>query len=118
MLADDPAEQSIQRVIFAMLRTVVRRRLQLGRPVTYIDATNLTPRERRPYIQLASMYGAVAEAMFFNTPVGVCRERNRGRERVVPEEVLERFAAKLIPPHANEGFVRVDVIDDQSPPMR
>ena len=111
LLVDDPGDQSVQRVIFAVLRAIVRRRLELARPVTYVDATNLTPRERRPYIQLARMYGAASEAVFFNTPLAVCSERNRARARVVPDEVMLRFAAKLIPPRTEEGFARIDVID-------
>jgi predicted kinase len=50
------------------------------------------------------------EAVFFDVPVEVCRERNRRRGRVVPEEVLDRMAAKLVPPSTGEGFSKVTVI--------
>jgi predicted kinase len=43
-------------------------------------------------------------------PLEVCRERNRRRNRVVPDEVLERMAAKLVPPTVEEGFDRVVVV--------
>ncbi|MGE5644450.1 MAG: AAA family ATPase [Acidobacteriota bacterium] len=110
LLADDPADQTIHHRVFATLRCLLRQRLTLGRPVTYIDATNLTRGERRAYIRTAELYGATAEAVFFDVPLSVCLERNRCRERVVPDEALERMAAKLRPPALEEGFTRVTVI--------
>ena len=43
-------------------------------------------------------------------PLAVCLERNRGRPRVVPGDVVERMAAKLRPPTVEEGFARVTVV--------
>jgi len=42
----------------------------------------------------------------------VCLERNRRRDRVVPEEAVHRMAAKLAPPSLEEGFSRVTVVRD------
>jgi predicted kinase len=98
--------------VFATLRYLLRRRLALRRPVTYLDATHLTARERRPYVKMGQLYGCAVEAIFFDVPLEVCRERNRGRRRVVPEDVLERMAAKLTPPTIEEGFSAVAVVRD------
>jgi predicted kinase len=110
LLADDETDQSIHREVFATLRYLLRRRLALGRPVTYMDATHLTPRERRPYIKIGQLYGCVVEALFFDVPLEVCRRRNQGRSRIVPEEAMEKMAAKLVPPSVEEGFSTVTVI--------
>ena len=110
LLRDDPTDQSIHRIVFKTMRDLLRRRLDLGMPVTYIDATNLTRRERRPYIKIASSYGCEAEAIFFDTPLEICLERNRARQRNVPEEVLRMMAAKLQIPSTGEGFATVVVI--------
>jgi len=109
-LADDAADQGVNREVFATLRYLVRRRLALGRSVTYVDATNLTLAERRPYIRLARSYAGAAEAVYFDVPLAECMERNRRRERVVPEEAMRRLASRLVPPSLAEGFVRVRVI--------
>lgn len=93
--------------MFALLRHIVRQRLEIGRPVTYVDATNLTIVERRPYIKLANLYDAEAEAVFFDVPLSLCQERNRHRSRVVPDAVILQMAARLVPPQTSEGFVRV-----------
>ncbi len=110
LLRDDETDQTIHRIVFKTLRDLLRRRLELGVPVTYIDATNLTRRERRPYIKIATSYGCQAEAVFFDTPLEVCLERNRARQRNVPPDVLRMMAAKLQIPSTEEGFTRVAVI--------
>lgn len=109
-LADDATDQTIHRRVFLTLRFLLRQRLAIGRPVSYVDATNLTPAERAPYIAIARRCGAEAEAVFFDMPLEVCRERNRGRTRVVPEEAIELMAAKLVPPCVEEGFSRITVV--------
>jgi predicted kinase len=110
LLADDPTEQGIHGRVFRTLRYLLKERLAIGRPVTYLDATHLTRRERRPYIRIAEIHGCEIEAVFFDTPLAVCLERNLGRERVVPREAIEKMAAKLAPPMCEEGFARVTVV--------
>ena len=110
LLADDPTDQSIHVEVFAVVRDLLRRRLELKRPLTFIDATNSTPRERRPYIKLAQMYGASVEAVYFNTPVEVCKARNAGRDRVVPDWAIDLVAERLVAPSVEEGFDAVSVL--------
>jgi|SRR5579872_7427226 len=110
LLADDATDQTIHGRVFNTIRYLVRQRLAIGRPVTYVDATHLTPGERRPYIKIAQSYGCVAEALFFDVPLEVCLDRNRGRARVVPEEAVRTMAAKLVPPSVDEGFSRITVV--------
>jgi predicted kinase len=110
MLADNETDQTIHDRVFQTLRYILRQRLAIGRPVTYVDATNLTCQERAPYIGIGKAYGCEMEAVLFDVPLEVCRERNAGRNRVVPEDVLRRMAAKLEPPTAAEGFSRIVVV--------
>jgi len=110
LLADDPTDQSIHGRVFATLRYLLRQRLAIGRPVTYLDATHLTLRERRPYIRLAELYDSTIEAIFFDVPLEVCLERNLRRDRMVPEEAVRKMAAKLAPPSVEEGFAKVTVV--------
>jgi predicted kinase len=107
LLADDPADQSIHRRVFAALRYLARARHEIGRPVTYIDATNLTTRDRRPWIKLAEMLDCDAEAIFFDTALEICMARNRTRTRIVPGEAMAEMMRKLSPPTIAEGFQRV-----------
>ena len=109
-LADDETDQTIHDRVFQTLRYLLRHRLALRRPVTWIDATNLTPPERAPYLGIGKSYGCEVEAVYFDTPLELCRARNAARARVVPDEALVKMAEKLIPPSVDEGFDRVTVI--------
>ncbi|MCS7314864.1 MAG: ATP-binding protein [Bryobacterales bacterium] len=110
LLADDETDQTIHARVFPTLRYLLYHRIAIGRPVTYMDATHLTPQERRPYIQMARLFNCRVEALFFDVPLEVCKERNRRRARVVPEEALERMAARLVPPSLEEGFDSITVV--------
>jgi predicted kinase len=112
-LADDETDQTIHARVFATMRYLLKQRVELGRPVTYVDATNLTRRDRRPFIRLAQKHGCDIEAVFFDIPLDVCRARNSSRSRLVPNEVLDRMAAKLVPPSVEEGFSVVTVMSGE-----
>jgi predicted kinase len=109
LLADDETDQRIHERVFQTMRYLLRQRLAIGRAVTYIDATNLRPEERRPYIGIGKSYGCEMEAVFFDVPLEVCQARNAGRPRVVPDEAMVKMAAKLVPPTIEEGFDRVSL---------
>jgi predicted kinase len=110
LLADDPTDQSIHARVFLSLRYLLRQRLAIGRPVTYMDATHLAPEERRPYFGIGRAFGCEVEALFFDVPLEVCLARNQGRPRTVPDEALARMAEKLVPPRFEEGFSRIIVV--------
>jgi predicted kinase len=110
VLADDPTDQTIHARVFLTMRYLLRHRLAIGRPLSYVDATHLTPEERRPYVQLAQWYGCDVEALYFDIPLEVCRARNLRRERVVPEEAMDRMAMKLVPPEMAEGFTKITIV--------
>ena len=110
LIADDATDQSVHGPVFDAVRYLLRKRLEVGRPLTCIDATHLTPRERRPYFRIAERYGCQVEAVFFDLPVEICQERNRKRDRVVPQQAIERMALKLVAPTVEEGFSRITVI--------
>ena len=110
LLADDETDQSIHGRVFAAMRYLLRQRIAIGRPITYMDATHLTPEDRRPYLVLGQRFNCQVEALYFDVPLAVCKERNRKRARIVPDEVLDAMAARLIVPSRAEGFARVWVI--------
>jgi predicted kinase len=116
-LLDDETDQSQQPLIFRTLRHLLRIRLLLGRPLNYIDATNLTREERSVYCRMAAQYNYRIEAIFFDIPLEICRQRNRNRARAVPEDAMEKMAAKLSPPALDEGFTRILVLGLEDEPI-
>jgi predicted kinase len=110
VLFDDVEEQRYQGLVFSTLRQLLRARLVARMPWNYVDATNLSPRERRQWIHMARALGYEVHAVFFDVPLEVCLERNRHRDRVVPEDVMRRMAAKLRQPTFEEGFAKIVVV--------
>jgi predicted kinase len=107
LIADDPHDQTMNARIFATIRYLVVQRIEAGRPVTYVDATHLTPWERKPYFEIAQRYGCIVEALFFDVPVELCIARNQTRERIVPEEAIRKMAQQMVPPSPDEGFTEI-----------
>ena len=110
LLFDDVREQRFQDLVFSNLRSMLKARLIAKRPTNYVDATNLTPQERKHWIKLAKDYQYEVQAVFFDVPLEVCLERHQRRDRVVPEDVMRRMAAKLKPPAFEEGFAKITVV--------
>lgn len=110
ILFDDITEQRYQGLVFSTLRSLLRARLIAKMPWNYVDATNLSPHERRQWIKMAKSFGYEVQAVFFDVPFEVCMERNRRRERVVSDEVMQKMAERLRPPNFKEGFSKITVV--------
>jgi predicted kinase len=110
ILFDDITEQRYQGLVFSTLRSLLRARLIAKMPWNYVDATNLSPHERRQWIKMAKSFGYEVQAVFFDVPFEVCMERNRRRERTVSDEVMHKMAERLRPPSFNEGFSKITVV--------
>ena len=110
LLFDDVREQRFQDLVFSNLRSMLKARLIAKRPTNYVDATNLTPQERQHWIKLAKDYNYEVHAVFFDVPLDVCLERHLRRDRVVPEDIMRRMAAKLKAPAFEEGFAKITVV--------
>ncbi len=110
LLFDDPEEQRYQDLVFVNLRSMLKARLIAKRPMNYVDATNLTPHDRRNWIKLAKDFGYDVQGVFFDVPLEVCLERNHKRSRTVSDEVMRKMAGKLRPPTFDEGFSKITVV--------
>ncbi len=110
LLFDNITEQRYQDLVFSTLRSLLRARLIARMPWNYVDATNLSPHERRGWIKMSRDFGFEVQAVFFDVPLEVCLERNLRRQRVVPEDVMHRMASKLRPPTFDEGFSKITVV--------
>jgi tRNA uridine 5-carbamoylmethylation protein Kti12 len=128
LLYDNAGDQRHPEWVFAVMRDLLRHRLEAGAQTTYIDATNLTRYFRRSFLQIAREFGCANEALYFDVPLEVCLERNRKRQnlpaasgnagiagsagdaRVVPEDVMRRMARRIEPPAKEEGFSRIVIV--------
>ena len=102
-LYGDEAIQGDGEKVFSILRKRIAHDLRAGQDCI-CDATNLTQRTRK---QFAQWPGAKTVAVWVNTPLEECLRRNANRSRIVPENVIQRMAKNLTPPHIFEGFAQV-----------
>jgi predicted kinase len=110
ILFDDITEQRYQGLVFSTLRSLLRARLIAKMPWNYVDATNLSPHERRQWIKMARSFGYEVQAVFFDVPFEVCMERNQRRERKVSDEIMHKMQERLRPPSFKEGFNKITVV--------
>jgi predicted kinase len=110
ILFDDITEQRYQGLVFSTLRSLLRARLIAKMPWNYVDATNLSPHERRQWIKMAKSFGYEVQAVFFDVPLAVCMERNSKRDRQVTDDVMMKMSERLKPPAFKEGFDKITVV--------
>ncbi len=115
ILFDDITDQRYQGLVFSTLRSLLRARLIAKMPWNYVDATNLSPHERRQWIKMAKSFGYEVQAVFFDVPLAVCLERNSKRDRQVTDEVMHKMAERLKPPAFKEGFDKITVVRVKGP---
>jgi predicted kinase len=109
-IMDNEADQTVNARVFEIVRSLLRHRIELRRPVTYIDATSLTRKDRKPFLKIARQHNCTIEALWFDVPLEVCKARNAARHRVVPNNAMDLMAARLIPPSLEEGFARITIV--------
>lgn len=108
-LTGDSSDQTQNSKVFQIARFKVSGYLSQKKNVI-IDATSLTVRDRKDWINIGKENNAEIRAYFVDTPVDVAKQRNASRKRKVPDEVIDRQASKLYPPVKGEGFDVVKTI--------
>jgi predicted kinase len=76
-----------------------------------IDNTNISQESRKQYLAIAHQAGRSIGAIFLDTPVQRCLERNRSREDSVPERVISNLEAEKELPELSEGYREVAIVD-------
>jgi predicted kinase len=107
-ITGDPSDHTKEMEVWAEVHARLRDAIKTKGAV--VDATYTKKRDRRELINISREGGAKEIiAYWFNLPVGVCVARNNKRERVVPEEVIEKMHNRLVlnPPTPEEGFDKV-----------
>lgn len=106
-LYGDENDQSNNSELFNELHNRIRKSLNEGHSVIY-DATNLSKKRR---IRFLNTLGKVKKkCVLFMTDLNVCLERNRERNRNIPDAVIHRMYKNFNPPHYHEGFDEIEII--------
>lgn len=108
-LTGDASDQSQNYKVFQVAKKRVNDLLSQGKNAI-IDATSVSVRDRKDWIQIGRNNNAEVRAYFIDTPIDVCKSQNRKRQRRVPDEVIDRQASRLESPTKAEGFDTVTVV--------
>lgn len=108
-LTGDAEDQSQNGKVFEIARKRVNDYLAQGKN-TIIDATSLTIRDRKDWIEIGKANNAEIRAYFIDTPVSICKSQNSKRKRKVPEWVIDKQVSKLFSPTKSEGFDSITVV--------
>lgn len=102
----DINDQSHNKELFELIRNDIKKYLKAGFTVIY-DACNISIKNRKSILQAvkeAHIDDLTIRAKVMVTPIETCYKRNKERDRVVPEHVIDRMAANFQLPLYNEGF--------------
>ena len=109
----DEATQGDNQRLFDELHRRIRSDLSDCKDVIY-DATNIKKKERIEFLKLLSKIKCFPVCVVMFATVALCCRNNRTRERVVPEEVINRMSKNWTPPHYSEGFEYIDYVFDKA----
>jgi len=103
-------DQTQNREVFRTLRWMIEYFLRFSDKSIILDACNVCPAARRPFISIARAFQVPISCTFMAVPLEECLRRNAERTRKVPEDVIKRFAKRLVPPTHDEGFHIIDIV--------
>ena len=107
-LYDSESEQQNPQKVFQILHKRIRNDLVEGKDCIY-DATNLTSKLRRNFLQYISNVNCIKVAKVIWSDYDMCLARNKKRERKVPEFAMERMLRRFEMPAKWEGFNFISV---------
>ena len=79
-----------------------------------IDNISVSEKSRIDYINMAAKMKKSISAVYVNTDMAICLERNRDREKAdaAPESLIANLSARAVFPEKREGFSEVVVLNN------
>ena len=113
-ITGSPSDQSKNREVWEEAYKRVFQNLNDGNTVVF-DATFANKDQRKDFINFARENGAEKiQGVFFDVPIGLAKERNLERNRVVPEYAIDRMYRNLkqYSPELEDGFDGIFTLDE------
>ncbi len=94
----DAADQREPERVFALFFSLLEKALLTGLDIV-IDNTNINSRHRGPILERARQAGYTdIQLWVLDVPLEICLERNRARQRSVPEDIVTNMFNTLLGP--------------------
>jgi protein phosphatase len=95
LVSDDENDMDATQAAFDVLHYIAVKRLAARRLVV-VDATNLKPEDRKPFVDLAREHHVLPIAIVLEPPQKVCTARNQARpDRDLPRSVIRQHIQQL-----------------------
>jgi predicted kinase len=110
----DPYDMSREMEVWDEIKRRIRENLEAQHTVV-LDSTLTSEKVRSQILELARECGVQKiQGLYVDIPEEVSRERNAGREVVVPDEHITRMSKRLeeFPPELSEGFDSIIHLDE------
>lgn len=114
-LTGNASDQSKNREVWENAYQKTAEYLKDGSTVVF-DATFTHPEQRKEFLTFVREQGAEkVQGIFVDVGLKIAKERNKDRERHVPEYVLERMDSSLenFPPELTDGFDSIFTVDSE-----
>jgi len=119
-LTGDAKDQSRNPEVWSIAKKQLKNLLEQNESVVF-DATFVDSEQRKDFLFFARSSGAdKIQGVFMDIPFEVAKERNEKRERIVPEQEMERMNALLhgAPPEITDGFDSLFVLNQSGELVR
>ena len=94
-----PAEDMVWSHMKVCARVLLNRRHDV-----YIDSINLTVEDRVEWIEIGKEFETKTICVYLDVSFQICLQRNRARNRIVPDDIMYKMAARFVEPDESEGF--------------
>ena len=105
----DINDQDHNSEVFEELHKRIKDCLKSGKNAIY-DATNISSKKRRAFIQELSKIDCEKRCVIMATPYEQCLVNNSARDRKVPEEVIDRMYRNWNTPYWFEGWGNIEIV--------
>ncbi len=102
-LGVSPSDRDGQGQVIAKAKQQAKMLLRNKMPFVW-NATNISPQIRKKLLDLFERYGAYTHIVYLESALDVQLERNRERDRTVPEHVIEKLLSRTELPTAAEAY--------------
>jgi protein phosphatase len=113
LVSDDENSQAATKDAFEVLQFIARKRLAAGK-LTVVDATNVQPESRKPFVTIAREFHCLPVAIVLDLPERMAHDRNKTRsDRNFGPHVIRQQAQQLhrsLRGLEHEGFRHVHVL--------
>jgi predicted kinase len=99
------------KLVFTLAENITHYMLSINENVVF-DATNVTIKGRKKYIDLGRKYNAKVILHWIDCPLQAAIKRNKKRERKVPEKILKAFYNRFQAPTLNEGMNILNIYNE------